>query len=188
MTNRNVGENFNIVVSTKRTIIGAPTSDFFVYYAPADDLTNRTEVVGGLSEAVETIASGDEHTATLTQPAAYGSRLLYVDDQNSTLEEGDVIEYATGKYGYIMRIVGQKVYLKRPIRAHLSSGDTLTQVGNTGDYTTPTISLGNAGEYIVTVEGPDYGIIVSERVKVIDPSAGSQPDPDAPDEAIAVAY
>lgn len=188
MTNRNIGENFNMVVSTKRTVIGAPASDFYVYYAPADDLTNTTEVAGGLTEAVETIASDDAHSATLTQPAAYGSKLLYVDDQNSTLQEGDVIEYAAGKYGYILRIVGQKVYLKRPVKASLASGDTLTQVGNTGDYTTPTISLGNAGEYIVTVEGPDYGIIVSERVKVIDPSAGSRPDPDAPDEAIAVAY
>ena len=188
MTTRNVGENFNVVVSTKRTVIGAPATDFVAYYAPADDLTSRTEIPGGLTEAVETIASGDEHTATLTQPASYGSRLLYVDDQNSTIAEGDVIEYSSGKYGYVMRIVGSKVYLKRPIKASLASGATLTQVGNTGDYTTPTISLGNAGEYIVTVEGPDYGIIVSERVKVVDPSAGSQPDPDAPDEAIAVAY
>lgn len=186
MVTRNVGENFNVVVSTKRTVIGAPATDFMVYYAPADDLANQTMVDGGCSEAIENISTA--HTATTTQAASYGSRLLYVDDQNSTLQEGDVIEYASGKYGYIMRIVGNKVYLKRPIRATIASGATLTQVGNTGEYTTPTISLGNAGEYIVTVEAPDYGIMVSERVKVIDPTAGHQPDPDAPDEAIAVAY
>ncbi|WP_456432674.1 hypothetical protein [Nitratifractor sp.] len=137
---------------------------------------------------MEEIASGSAHSATLTQPAGWGSRLLHIDDQNSTLQEGDVIEYATGKYGYVMRIVGSKLYLKRPIRANLNAGDTLTQVGNTGEYMTPTISIGTAGEYLVTVEAPDYGIMVSERVKVVDPSSGSQPDPDAPDDAVAVAY
>lgn len=188
MTQRNIGENFNVVVSTKRTVIGAPASDWMVYYAPADDLASSTAVSGSVTEAVEVIASGDEHTATLAQPAGWGSRLLHIDDQNSTLQEGDVIKYATGLYGYVMRIVGSKVYLKRPIKANLNSGDTLTQVGNTGEYMTPAISIGTAGEYLVTVEAPDYGIMVSERIKVVDPSAGGQPDPDAPDDAVAVAY
>jgi len=185
---RNIGENFKVVVSTKKTLFGAPASDFSVYYAPVDDLTDRTIVSGGLTEAVETIASGSEHTATTTTPASYGSRLLYVDGANSTIEEGDTIEYSSGKYAYVMKVVGDKLYLKTPIKASVASGATLTQVGNLGEYTTPDISIGNAGEYIVAIEGTDYGLLVEQRVKVVDPTAGQSNDPDAPDETVAVAY
>jgi hypothetical protein len=188
MVERNINENFKVVVSTKKTLFGASASDFDVYYAPVDDLTDKTVVSGGLTEAVIQIASGDEHTATTTASSAYGSRLLYIDDANSTLEEGDTIEYASGKYAYIRRIVGNKVYLKTPIRANVASGTTLTQVGNTGEYTTQVISIPATGEYIVAVEGSDYGILVEQRVKVVDPDAGTSIDPDAPDDTVAVAY
>ena len=188
MVIRNIGENFKIVVSTKKTLFGAPASDFKVYYAPIDDLTNKTEVPGGLTEAVENIDSSTAHSATTTAASAYGARVLFVDGQNSTLQEGDTIEYATGKYAYIMRIVGNKVYLKTPLRANVPSGATIKQVGNTGEYTTPDIAIGEAGEFIVAVEGSDYGILVEQRVKVVDPSAGHTVDTDAPDEAVAVAY
>lgn len=188
MVTRNIGENFKVVVSTKKTLFGAPSSDFKVYYAPVDDLTQRTEVPGGLTEAVDTIESGSEHTATTTAASRYGSRVLFVDGQNSTLQEGDTIEYATGRYAYIMRIVGNKVYLKTPLRANVPSGATIKQVGNTGEYLTPNIAISEVGEFIVAIEGSDYGILVEERVKTVDPSAGNAVDTDAPDEAVAVAY
>lgn len=188
MIEREIGENFKVVLSTKKTLFGAPASDFTVYYADVNDLATKTVVSGGATEAVEAIASGDEHTATLTASAPYGSRRLFIDAANSTLEEGDVVQYAAGKYAYIQRIVSDKVYLKTPIRAAVSSGDTLTQVGNTGEYVTPDISIPAAGEYLVAIEGSDYGILVEQRVKVVDPSAGSTVDADAPAETVAVAY
>jgi len=188
MITRNVGENFKVMLSTKKTLFGAASDEFSVYYADINDLTTKTEIPGGATEAIVPIADGDEHTATLTAPVAYGSRLLYVDGANSTLEEGDTIEYASGKYAYVMKIVGDKVYLKTPVKAALVSGTTVTQVGNTGEYTTSDISIGGAGEYIVAIEGSDYGILVEQRVKVVDPDAGQSNDPDAPDETVAVAY
>lgn len=188
MVTRNIGENFKVVVSTKKTLFGAPASDFTVYYAPVSDLTAKTVVDGGLTEVVEQIDSTNAHTATTTAASAYGSRVLYIDAQNSTLQEGDVIEYASGKYAYIMRIANGKVYLKTPLRANVAAGATLTQVGNTGEYVTPDIAINEVGEYIVTIEGTDYGILVEQRVKTVDPNAGNTIDPDAPDEAIAVAY
>jgi len=188
MVTRNIGENFKIVVSTKKTLFGAPSSDFKVYYAPVDDLAQRTEIPGGLTEAVDTIDSASAHKATTTSLSKYGSRVLYVDSANSTLQEGDTIKYAEGKYAYIMKIVGSKVYLKTPLRANVPSGTTITQVGNTGEYVTPDIAINEAGEYIVAVEGSEYGIMVEERVKTVDPSAGHTVDTDAPDEAVAVAY
>jgi len=188
MVKRSIGENFKVVISTKKTLFGVPSSDFKVYFAPVNDLTNKTEVAGGLTEAIIPIADADKHTATTTAAAQYGSRLLYVDSSASTLQEGDVIEYAAGKYAYIMRIAGDKIYLKTPLRANVASGATLTQVGNTGEYTTPDIAINETGEFIVVVEGSDYGILVEQRVKIIDPNAGNVIDPDAPNEAVAVAY
>lgn len=185
MTTRNTNENFNIIVSTKKTVLGASATDWKVYYAPVTDLTNKSVVDGGMTEAVESIT--DAHTATVTQPAAYGSRLIYVDGANSTLEEGESIEYATGLYGYIQKIVGDKIYLKRGIKASLAVDDTLTQVGNSGDYTSGTISIPNEGEYLITVEAPDYGIMVGERVKVLGDTTATV-DSDAPEDTVAVAY
>jgi len=186
MEQRETGENFKVVVSTKKTLFGAPASDFKVYYAPVDDLGNKTAVIGGATEATITIASGDEHTATTVAASPAKSKILYIDDENSTLQEGDVIEYSTGYYGYILRIVGQKVYLKRRLKVAVASGATITQVGNTGEYVTPDIAIQAAGEYIVTVEAPDYGILAEQRVAVVDPNTAG--DPDAPEETVAVAY
>ena len=188
MVTRNIGENFKVVISTKKTLFGAQPSDFKVYYAPVDDLTQMTQVSGDVTEAVVAIADADKHTATTTAFARHGSRTLIIDGQNSTLQEGDVIEYAVGHYAYIMRIVGDKAYLRTPLKVSVPSGTTLNQVGNTGEYTTPDIAIGSAGEFIVAVEASDYGILVEQRVKVVDPSAADSYDPDAPDEAIAVAY
>ena len=188
MIERNVGENFKVMLSTKKTLFGAPATDFQVYYADVNDLANKTVVSGGVTEAVETIASGNEHTATTVAASSYGSTLLLVDDTGSTLQEGDTIQYATGKYAYIKRIVGQKVYLKTKLKEAVPSGATITQVGNTGEYTTADISIPSAGEYIVAIEGSDYGIMVEQRIKVADPTAGTTIDPDAPDDTIAVAY
>jgi len=188
MTERAIGENFKVVLSTKKTLFGAPASDFTTYYSDVNDLATKTVVPGGATEAVVAIASGDEHTATTTAAAHRGARKLYVDSANSTLEEGDTIEYASGKYAYIRRIVNDKVYLKTPLKANVASGSTLTQVGNTGEYSTADIAIPAAGEYIVAIEGSDYGILVEQRVKVVDPSAGQTVDPDEPDDTVAVAY
>lgn len=188
MTERNMGENFKVVISTKKTLFGAPSSDFNVYYADVDDLSTKVAVSGGLTEAVETIASGNEHTATTTAVVSVGAKLVLVDDSTSTLEEGDTIEYATGKYAYVSKIVGNKVYLKSKIKTAVTSGATLTQAGNTGEYTTADIAIPAVGEYIVAIEGSDYGILVEQRVKIVDETSGSTTDPDAPDDTVAVAY
>ena len=186
MITRELGENFKVVLSTKKTLFGAPSDDFNVYYANVNDLSAKTVVAGGATEAVATVDT--PHTATTTAAAPYGSKILYIDSDNSTLAEGDTIEYAAGNYAYIMRIVNDKVYLKTGIKTAVASGDTLTQKGNTGEYTTPDIALSTAGEYIVAIEGSDYGILVEQRVKVVDPYAGTATDPDAPEETVAVAY
>lgn len=186
MVTRNLGENFKVVLSTKKTLFGAVASDFTVYYADVNDLATKVVVAGGATEAVATVAT--PNTATTTASAVYGAKLLYVDAGTSSLAEGDVIEYATGQYAYIQRIVADKVYLKTPIKTAVASGATLTQKGNTGEYTTPDVSIPTAGEYIVAIEGSDYGILVEQRVKVVETSTGTAVDADAPYDTVAVAY
>jgi len=186
MIKRDIGENFKVVLSTKKTLFGAIPSEFIVTYAEINNLGAKTVVAGGATEAVEVIAGGSEHTATTTANASYGSKLLRVE--TSDLVEGEAIEYATGLYAYIQRIVADKVYLKTPIRTAVASGSTLTQVGNTGQYITADISIPTEGEYIVAIEGSDYGVLVEQRVKVSDSTVATTVDTDAPDETIAVAY
>jgi len=187
MVTRNTGENFRIVVSTKRTLPGADTAAFDVYYAPVDDPANVTRVAAQVEEVVRNVDDASAHTATTTAYARYGSRVLYVDGSASTVESGDVIEYASGMYAYVMKAVGDKLYLKTPLRADVPSGTSIKQVGNTGDYLTPLIAITQKGEYIVSVEASEYGILVGERVKVVDPTEQTV-DTDAPAEAVAVAY
>jgi hypothetical protein len=181
-----VNQNFKEALSTRKTLFGAQATDFIVYYAPIDDLAIATVVDGGMTEAVEDI--GTAHTATTTAVSPYGSRVLHIDSANSTLEVGDVIEYATGHYAYIRKIVGDKVYLRTKLRANVASGATLTQVGNTGEYVSGTVTIPAAGEYSLTIESPLHGIVVTDRIRITE-EATQAPDTDAPeDDTVAVAY
>jgi len=182
---RNIGENFKVVLSTKKTLFGASTTDFKVTYADINNLSTKTSVAGGAVEAVEAVAT--PHTATTTASAIFGDKKLTVSN-TSTLVAGDVIKYSTGKYAYIQSIVGSTVYLNTPLRANVSSGSTLTQVGNLGQYTTPTISITTAGEYIVSIESSLYGVFVEQRVKVVDTAIIASVDANAPVATVAVAY
>jgi len=186
MITREVGENFKVIVSTKKTLLGASASKFSVTYADVNDLGTETIVAGGATEAMVQIATGSEHVATLTAVAAVGTKLLLIDTATSTLVAGDTIEYATGLFTYVQKIVGTKVYLRTPIAVALASGVSVTQAGNLGNYATQDISIATAGEYIVSVESNDFGIFVEQRVKVV-ATLSAVTDADAPVETIAVA-
>jgi len=181
-----LGKNFNIVVSTKNTLFGASADDFKVFYAPTNDLTNRTAVAGGLVEEVETVATA--HTAELSANAVYGATYLIVKSGHNVVS-GDVIEYSTGKFAYVSKAIDTKLYLRTKIRASLASGDTLTQVGNTGLYSTADFGIGTEGEYLVTIESPEHGIMVESRVRIVDNTVKPAVDSDAPVYSeVAVAY
>jgi len=185
MITRNKNENFQVVISTKKTLFGASASDFVVSYAPIDDLANKTIVSGGITEVELETA---DHTATTTAIATIGAKMITVDGANSTLVEGDTIEYATSKYGYISKIVGDNIYLKRAIKETIASGATINQSVKLGEYTTPIISIDTVGEYLISIEGSKYNILVEQREKIVDESTSTSTDPNAPDEAIAVGY
>ncbi|WP_456390338.1 hypothetical protein [Hydrogenimonas sp.] len=114
--------------------------------------------------------------------------MLVVDGANSTIEAGDTIEYSSGKFAYVMKMVGDKLYLKTPIRAAVESGATITQVGNTGEYVSADIAISGEGEYAITIEASEYGIVVEDRVRIVDSSSGETVDTDAPVDTVAVAY
>ena len=185
MRDYQINQNFQEALSTKRTLFGATSTNFFVYYAPIDDLGNTTPIVGGMNEAIETV--GTAHTATTTTATPYGSKVLHIDGDNSDLVAGEVIEYSTGKFAYVRKIINNKVYLKTPTRISVASGATLTQVGNTGEYKSGDIAIPTAGEYAITIESPEYGIVVTDRVRVVAEETTAV-DTDAPDDTVAVAY
>lgn len=181
-----VGQNFNVVVSTKATLYGAQASNFKVSYAPTNDLLNRTEVANGIAEAVDTIET--PKTATLASASKVGSVLLTLDTGHS-FESGEVIEYQAGSYAYISKVVGDKLYLKTRLRADLAIGDTVTQVGNTGLYKTDDFAIQQEGEYLVTIESPEYGVMVESRIGIVEQADTPTVDGDAPIYTeIAVAY
>ena len=181
-----IGQNFDVVVSTKGTLLGAGASDFTVNYAPTNNLIDVTDVVGGLSEKVNTI--GTAHTATVSGGVSYGASYITVASGHNVVS-GDTIEYATGKYVYVTKAIDTKLYLRTKLRATVADGATLTQVGNTGVYSTPEFAIPTVGEYLVTIEAPEHGIIVEERIRAVDTSVETVIDPNAPVYSdVAVAY
>jgi hypothetical protein len=181
-----IGQNFDVVVSTKATLLGAASDEFSVVYAPTNNLTDTTSVAGGMSEAVESIATA--HTATVNGYAPYGATYITVDSGHDVVS-GDVIEYATGKYVYVTKATATKLYLRTKLRASVADGATLTQVGNTGVYVTPEFAIQTEGEFLVTIESPEHGIIVEERIRTVDSTVEQVIDPDAPVYSdVAVAY
>ena len=181
-------QNFQVVVSTKNTLIGADAGKFSVYYAPVGDLLNRTSVSGGVTEVVETVDAASAHSASVNGAVAYGSRVINVDSGHDVVA-GDVIEYDIGKYAYVTKATATKLYVRTPVTSALSDGDTLTQKGNTGVYETSTISISGEGEYIVAIEAPEYGIVVEDRIRIKDTTVEQVIDQDAPTYSeIAIAY
>ena len=191
MFQKNVNQVFNLDVTTKGTLFGADANDFTVSYAPANDLTQVTEVSGGCTEFVRTIDNPRQIKVSMYAPA--GSRVLHFDpndkdsDNNptTTIQAGDVIEYATGKYVMVLKVVNGKAYLKMPIKVAVNAGDVLKQAGNTGIYKTPDMSIGNAGDYIVMIYAPTHNVFIEERVTIVDNA--THYDADAPDDTTAVA-
>ena len=181
-----IGQNLDIVVSTKGTLIGAGSSEFTVVYAPSNDLTNETVVSGGMTEKVDTVTT--PHTATVANAVSYGATYIDVDSGHDIVS-GDVIEYDTGKYVYVTKATSTRLYLRTKVRANVSAGATLTQVGNSGVYKTAEFAIGTVGEYIVTIESPEHALIVEDRIRIVDTSVDVVIDPNAPDYSeVAVAY
>ena len=181
-----IGQNFDVVVSTKATLLGAVSNEFTVEFAPTNDLKSVTAVDGGLTEIVEDIETA--HTATVNGTVSYGAKFIAVDSGHDIVS-GDSIEYATGKYVYVTKATDTKLYLRTPLRAALADDATLTQVGNSGVYKTEEFAIPNAGEYLVTITSPEHGIIVEDRIRAIDSTVEQVIDPDAPVYSdVAVAY
>jgi len=181
-----IGQNFDVVVSTKATLLGASSSEFKVEFAPTNDLKSSTAVDGGLSEVVEDI--GTAHTATVNGAVTYGAKFITVDSGHDIVS-GDSVEYDTNKFVYITKATDTKLYLRTPLRSALADDATLTQVGNTGVYKTEEFAIPNAGEYLVTITSPEHGIIVEDRIRTVDSTVEQVIDPDAPVYSdVAVAY
>lgn len=188
---KEINQMFNLDVTTKGTLLGAAATDFNVSYAPANDLTKVTEVSGGCSEFVRTIDNPTQIKVLMYAPA--GSKILYFDptdkDSNgnptTTIKAGDVIKYADGMFVMVLKVIDGKAYLKMPIKTSVAAGSTLKQVGNTGIYSTPTLSIPNAGDYILMVYAPTHNVFIEERIEIIDNKAHY--DSEAPDDTTAVA-
>lgn len=181
-----IGQNFDVVVSTKATLMGVGASEFNVSYAPTNDLTNATTVSGGMAEKVETVVTA--HSATANGVVPYGVTYIVVDSGHDVMS-GDVIEYASGKYAYVTKATDTKLYLRTKLREAIADGSTLTQVGNTGVYCTQEFAIQSVGEYLITIESPEHGVIVEERIRIIDSSVQQVIDSDAPIYSdVAVAY
>lgn len=173
-------EHFNVVISTARTLIGADVSKFKVSYSPVMDMDNITVVSGSTTEVEKTITT--PHTATgVSTP----NTRTYINVQSGhTIEAGDVVQYATGKFGYVLSVDADTLMMKRPIKAAVADGATITQVGKMGDYVTPNISISEVGEYSITIEAPEYNIITQSRIKISEEQQTSS----SSDETISIAY
>jgi len=188
MENRFVGENFKIIISTKKTLFGADSSNFKIYYANVNSLKDKVAIEAQVTEAITPITAGKEHSATTSGIANAGSKVLTVNSGH-TFVGGDTLSYGSGLFAYVAKVTSTKIYLKTGITQSIPNGTNLVQVGNTGEYVTGDLSIPQAGEYLVTIEAAGLGILAEQRVKVNDVvSTTPVYDPEAPQEIIAVAY
>jgi len=191
MFDKMINQDFTLDVTTKGTLFGASADAFNVKYAPVADLTSVTEVAGGCTEFVATIANPRQIKPSV--PAVIGNKIIRFDpsdkDSNgnptTTIQAGDVIEYADGMYVMVLKVVNGKAYLKTPLRAVVNAGDIKKQVGNTGIYKTANFSIPTAGDYVVMIYAPTYDIFIEKRISVIDDTVHT--DLDAPQDTTAVA-
>ena len=134
-------------------------SGFKIFYKHKDDvnttLSNATfsEVMHNIPAPVTCTTSGitDSGATEVNVVSASNIRVGMVLKTGST-------------YMYVNGIVGNTLYLRRPLTNSISSGTVLTEAANTGYYET-TLTLTTLGQYSLIISNPTIGLL-NEVTKV----------------------
>ena len=150
-TIKKTSTDFYAKVDTNRDLFGE-ASGFQASYV--NDATGTvTDVSASFSEVVRTVAGGSD---TASANALAGTRTISLSDA-SLFSDGDTIEDDNGNMYYVESIVGTDLNLKSKLVQDVTSGDTITQVGNTGIYRV-VLNIPAPGDYTIVVSNPDVNM------------------------------
>jgi uncharacterized membrane protein YvbJ len=150
-TIKKAGTDFYAKVDTNRDLFGE-ASGFEASYV--NDATGTvTDVAGTFSEVIRSVAGASD---TASADALAGAKVVSLNDATG-FEDGDTIKDANGNMYYVESINGTDLNLKSKLVADITSGDAITQVGNTGIYRVA-INISTAGDYTIVVDNPDVNM------------------------------
>ncbi len=150
-TIKKAGVDFYAKVDTNRDLFDE-ASGFAASYV--NDATGTVvDVANTFSEVVRSVAGA---TDTASADALAGSRTISLSDVTG-FSDGDTIQDANGNMYYVESISGTDLNLKTKLVADVTSGDTITQVGNTGIYRVA-VNISTPGDYTIVVNNPDVNM------------------------------
>lgn len=146
-TIKKAATDFYAKVDTNRDLFGQ-ASGFEASYV--NDATGTvTDVAASFSEVIKSVAGASD---TASADALAGAKIISLADATGFVD-GDTISDAAGNFYYVESISGTDLTLKRKLVADITSGDAITQVGNTGIYRV-LLNIASAGDYTVIVANP----------------------------------
>jgi hypothetical protein len=150
-TIKKAGTDFYAKVDTNRDLFGE-ASGFEASYV--NDATGTvTDVANAFSEVVRSVAGASD---TASADALAGAKVISLNDATG-FEDGDTIQDANGNMYYVESINGTDLNLKSKLLDDVTSGDAITQVGNTGIYRVA-VNIPTAGDYTMVVSNPDVNM------------------------------
>jgi hypothetical protein len=150
-TIKKTGVDFYAKVDTNRDLFGE-ASGFEASYL--NDATGTVlDVANAFSEVVRSVAGAAD---TASADALAGARTVALNDVTG-FEDGDTIQDANGNMYYVESISGTDLNLKSKLVADITSGDAITQVGNTGIYRVA-VNIATPGDYTLVVSNPDVNM------------------------------
>ena len=150
-TIKKAGTDFYAKVDTNRDLFGE-ASGFDASYV--NDATGTvSDVTAAFAEIVRSVAGAAD---TASSDALAGAKVVSLADVTGFLD-GDTISDANGNMYYVESISGSDLNLKSKLVADITSGDAITQVGNTGIYRV-LVNIATAGDYTLIVSNPDVNM------------------------------
>ncbi len=143
--------DFYAKVDTNRDLFGA-ASGFKASYV--NDATGTvTDVAASFSEVIRSVAGASD---TASADALAGTRVVSLNDVTG-FADGDTIQDANGNMYYVESINGTDLTLKTKLSQDITSGDAITQIGNTGIYRV-VVNIPAPGDYTIVVSNPDVNM------------------------------
>lgn len=132
----------------------------FILHYKLKGNANTTDSGISFSEVMHNIAS--PIALTIDGIQAVSATEITVLDATGVIP-GQVYNSGT-VYFYVSNVIGNTIYLRRPLSAGLADAATATQVGNTGIYEA-NLTLGSLGQFTIIISSPDIGLL-NEVTKV----------------------
>jgi len=150
MSVKKAGVPFYVKVVTDKNLFGKADGFKLSYYDESDPNPVAIDVD---VDFIEVMRNVEGNSSTASADAFVGDRAIVVED-GTVFADGDVVQDANGNIYYVETISGNTLHIRGKLVADIASGDTITQVGNTGIYQAP-LTIDTPGNFTIEVANPE---------------------------------